>query len=406
VFAAARPTPSTLAACAAFWLSTGVLMIATEVLCMPPGRIDAVREAIGRRFPERWFAGVLAEPLDAIFVRVAINNSLLVIPAVLAIALHPRPSPLTWVLCFLGQRVCARVHEAMDHANLHNHVFHPRRDAPPLARALCHALGLYQAYPLNVAMGRIPRWYAIQHLAVHHAEDGSLDDNQTTVLRDRTSFLQYCAASTSWLLSQLFAVDVARYLFVRGRRKLLRSLLLHVAGYHLFLVLLGQVSWPAALFLLLARAFPVPDAVITQYNWHGFVDTRQFANTYRNTVHIASTAELGFLGLNAHLQHHLHAAGHWSELAPAARRDEARYRAEGVAVLRANGRERTRLLRLLFERRFEELGGEFAAIGDAPREDFASILEERTRPLVPRRWSRALESIDRALSVAFARALL
>ncbi|MEO7326973.1 MAG: fatty acid desaturase [Minicystis sp.] len=405
VFSLHRPRLSTLAALAAYWLAIGVFMLSSEVLSTPPGKLERLRAAVDARFPDRWFAGVLSHPLDAYFVRVTLNGTLLVVPALLAIALRP-PSVLTCVFCLLGQRVIAGVHEAMDHANIHNHVFQPRRDASPVAAALCRVMGFYQAYVLNIAVGRIPGWYPIQHVAVHHAEDGSLDDNQTTVLRDRTSFLQYCATCTTWLASKLFALDIAHYLLVRGRTKLLRSLVLHVAGYYLFLALLMLVSWPAALFLLFARAFPIPDTVITQYNWHGFVDSAQFHNPYRNTIHIASTAELAFLGLNAHLHHHLHAACHWSELGPAGRLEEPRYRAEGAAVLLGNGRDRMRLIKLLFARSFDELAAEFASIGEAPREDFARLIEERTRPLVPRRWPPALEAFDRALGAAFSRVLL
>jgi hypothetical protein len=406
IFSGAPPDRTLLGGLAGYWLAGGVYMLASEVLCTPPGKLEGVRAAVAEGFPERWFSTVLANPVDAYFVRVTLNDTLLVVPALVAIALRPGISPFTWLLCLLGHRVTARIHEAMDHANIHNHVFQPRRGAPPLAAMLCRAVGLYQEYALNVAVGRIPGWYPIQHVAVHHAEDGSLDDNQTTVERDRTSFLQYCATCTTWLASKLFAVDTARYLHARRLPKLFRSLVLHIAGYYAFVALLALVAWPAALFLVFSRAFPIPDSVITHYNWHGFVDTAQFTNTYRNTVHIASSAELGFLGLNAHLHHHLHPACHWSVLAPEARLEEPRYRREGVAILAPSFGDRTWLLKLLFERRFDALGEQFAAIGDAPREDFPRLLEERTRPLVPRRWPRALVAFDRALGRAFARVLL
>ncbi|MFO0761329.1 MAG: fatty acid desaturase [Byssovorax sp.] len=406
VFALQRPSRAALLGLAAYWLSSGVFMLASEVLCTPPGELTRLREVLDRRFPERWFLRWLDHPVDAYFVRVTIHSTILVVPALLAFALRPSPSPLTALFCLLGQRVIARVHEAMDHGNIHNQVFRPRADAPPVAAAICRAVGFYQEYPLNLAVGRIPGMYPIQHVAVHHAEDGSLDDNQTTVLRDRTSFLQYCATCTTWLLSRLFALDVAYYLLVRRRTKLLRSLLLHVAGYYLFLGLVALVSPHAVLLIFISHALPTPDTVITQYNWHGFVDIADFHNTYRNTIHVASTVELGFLGLNAHLHHHLHASCHWSEIANEARREEDRYRREGAAILRGSNRDRMLLVKLLFARDFKALAGEFASIGDAPREDFARILEERTLPLVPRRWPAALVSFDRALGRAFARVLL
>ncbi len=403
LFSFARPDLTAALGLAAFWLASGVYLLASGPLTMPPMQLDGLRASVAARFPERWFARVLTHPLDAIFVRVTINNTLLIVPVVVAIVVRRTPSPLTFVLYLLALRVVGLIHEAMDHANMHNHVFRPKRGAPPLAAALCKAIDLYQEYVLCTAVGRIPGWYPVQHLAVHHGEDGSLDDNQTTVVRDRTSFLQYCALCTSWLFSKAFGLDIARYLFVRGRTKLLRRLLVHVAGYYLFIAALTWLFGPAVLFLLFARAFVTPDTVITHYSWHGFVDPRHFGNVYLNTVHVVGAMDHGFLGLNAHLHHHLHPACHWSELSPAARLEEDRYRAEGVVVVRANGRDRMLMLRLLFERRFEDLAGEMTAIGDAPREDFARLLEERTRPLWPRRWPAALERFDRALGTAVSR---
>jgi hypothetical protein len=406
LFSGARPDLRALAGLAVFWISTGLYLFGGDVISTPPMRFDGLREAIARRFPERWFQHQLSHPLDAYFVRVTLNDAFLVLPVLVAIALRPAPSPLLMALYLVTLRVVGLIHEAMDHGNIHNHLFRPKRGASPFAALLCRAVGMFQEYPLNLAVGRIPGWYRVQHVAVHHGEDGGLDDNQTTVPRDRTSFLQYGASITSWLLSRFFAVDVALYLMAHGHRKMLRSLVLHVAGYYLALALLAKLCWPVVLCLVFARIFTTPDSVVTHYNWHGFVDARDFANPYLNTVHVEGKMEHGFLGLNAHLHHHLHAACHWSDLAPEARREEARYRAEGVVVLRANGRERTQLLKLLFERRFTDLGEEMAAIGDAPREDFARILEERSQPLWPRRWPRALDQLDRALSVTVARLLL
>ena len=64
---------------------------------------------------------------------------------------------------------------------------------------------------------RMPEFYRIQHVYVHHVEDNGPDDTQSTMAYDRTSFLDYSRHALVQGLDLLTGCLVIPYLRAQGQ---------------------------------------------------------------------------------------------------------------------------------------------------------------------------------------------
>ena len=59
-----------------------------------------------------------------------------------------------------------------------------------MKRVLAACQWLFE-YPVTLLTIRVPEFYRIQHVYVHHVEGNGPDDTQSTMAYDRTSFLDF-----------------------------------------------------------------------------------------------------------------------------------------------------------------------------------------------------------------------
>ena len=173
------------------WLSIGLFARCYLIYTEYPDTFEGLKQSIAGRPLERWLARLLHHPIDAIFTRIWVGNSIAMIPLTLLLVL---PSTVNYfVLAAYGVALLLVQfpHDLADHVNIHTRLFQPRTGAPERLKRLLRGLQLYFEYVLALFVARAPNYYRVQHVYVHHVEDNGLLDSQTTAPLDRTSFLDF-----------------------------------------------------------------------------------------------------------------------------------------------------------------------------------------------------------------------
>jgi hypothetical protein len=387
-----------------FLVAVGIYYEGADVLLRTgfPRSLDELRAVVSRRWPERWFATRLANPLDAIFVRLVIDQTLLVVPCFVLMVV-PGGVPSIVFFAFV-QGVIGKRHETLAHSEIHYHPFASKHLRGRWDRAVVRTIELYVVYVLSILCMRIPRWYGVQHIAIHHAEDNGIHDTQSMLAYDRASYFDLCVVSIMSGFSYVVPVDIVQYLRRRRRTRLLRHFLGGMAVYYAALTLLAMASWPAALFLLAWVFFASgTGAAVHNLWWHAFIDPHDPKNSYRSSMNVESGSEsLGNFGSDYHLEHHLHPERHWTLLHEEAIGEGhgGAYAAEEAFVLRG---ARRAFLRALWTRRFEDLAEVIRPTRPGTtRAELAALAEERTRPIAPRPRSALATRLDTLVGGAMA----
>lgn len=312
---------------------------ATAALLTLPSSLAEIREAGERRWPERWFARHLADPHDTILVRTALHLSVVAIPPFLLLLLERQLSPYALVFLAAGYLVAADHMEALDHINIHRRLLRGGQQRGP-ARWVLAAGAFYLEQVLPMMCLRMPGWYRIQHLYMHHAENSGLLDNQSTN-RYPTGYIGFCLSALDFAVSLLLPVDLFLYLLRRRKLPAARQLVAAVVRHY---AVLGAIAWVhpafALSFLLLRASVGGVTSTIYFYLWHGLVLRGDASSVFDNTIDVVDrSVDHAFLGENYHVEHHLHPSRHWSQMASDfERHTEARTRAATpVFVLRDSG---------------------------------------------------------------------
>ena len=73
-------------------------------------------------------------------------------------------------------------YEITDHINIHNRIFNPKaRCVATQRRRILEACHIYFDKVLTLLSARVPDYYRIQHVYVHHVEENGPDDTQSTM---------------------------------------------------------------------------------------------------------------------------------------------------------------------------------------------------------------------------------
>lgn len=364
---------------------------ATAALLTLPSSLAAIREAGERRWPERWFARHLADPHDTILVRTAIHLSVVVIPPFLLLLIERQLTPYALIFMAAGYLVAADHMEALDHINIHRRLLRGDKQRGP-ARWVLAAGAFYLEQVLPMMCLRMPGWYRIQHLYMHHAENSGLLDNQSTN-RYPTGYIGFCLSALDFAVSLLLPVDLFLYLLRRRKLPAARQLAAAVVRHY---AVLGAIAWVhpafALSFLLLRASVGGVTSTIYFYLWHGLVLRGDASSVFDNTIDVVDrSVDHAFLGENFHVEHHLHPSRHWSQMAgDFERHTEDRTRAATpVFVLRDAGQAnelRHAIFAALWTEDCTRLGPLLA--------DPATLTALAERPASQRRWYRRC---DRAL---------
>lgn len=370
---------------------------------------DAIQDAIGRHPLERRFASCLRIPLNAIFLRSVIGGSVLIVPLAAAVIL---PRHVSW---FAGLSYVAMVavgsslvHETLDHTDIHNHLFRPREGSSGWRRFVPRAMNRYLRLVLNPLFCRMPAYYRVQHIYIHHVENNGPDDVQSTVKHDRKSFFDFCIFALTCGVSFAFALDVIAYLRRKGKKRPLRQLLAGASYWMLFLVVVAIHNPVAALLIFGVRFFFGTAIAVNAYAWHGLADPGDPGNVFLNSVNVrAAGGASGFPGA-LHLRHHQRMGEHWSMQCAASAEEVDTAAARGALTL--NVMSPSLLLKALWAERFELIahavvkpGQDTSASAQYDANTLCALIRERTNPIVTPRRSRMGRRMDAACGRIFSR---
>lgn len=377
-----------------------ILLVAYEPLTLePPPSLEAVRDR-PRTAVEAWIAERMKNPVDGVWVRPVVVFSLLTIPAVAGMSFAEGSSIPAVLLYGVVLALSESRLNAFEHAYCHYHLFEGRHLAKRTERTVFRLLNAYCAYFLPILCARIPKWYAVQHVVVHHAEDNGPEDTQSTLRYDRASFVDLARCANRSALSGLFAVDLIAYLKRKRRKRALQSLLGGMLAFYSVLVAVAIWNWQLAAVVVAFRYAGCLTTAMGFFQEHGLVDIAAPTNVYRNSLHFISPDNShGSLGDDIHIEHHLHQSRHWSNYAHDAEVHLARYAEEGALGFRDGLGCPKAYYQPLWQRDFLRLAERFTVFGhpEATTEEVAELLWLRTRPLDGAERSAGLERLDVAL---------
>lgn len=391
--------------CGAFAVATAIFAWCGSRALETPASLEAISLGIPSDPFQAWFALRLRNPLDSIWIKLAAVMTILMAPAVAGLLLPGFITGHTAILFGVAVATCWDTAEAFEHADSHYHFLRK-----PAVRSACEqlvlaTLSLHLRYGFTLMLGRIPEWYAVQHVVVHHAEDNDVDDTQSTLAYDRASFVDFARCANKFALSGILPLDVAGYLVRRRRWGALRRLVRGVAIFYGFVGIVALCNWPAAATILAVRYGALLHSAMGFFQEHGMVDIAAPRNPYRNALHYLAAGNTHCsLGDDAHIEHHLRQARHWSLYPADAKRNEDRYAAEQSLGFRQLADSQRVYYAALWRGDFVGLAKLFVIFGEpgATPDRIAALLVERTRPLRRRHHSLLMGLFDQALGRAAA----
>lgn len=322
-----------------------------------------------------WSEGLLYDARDAVFLRVTLRSSLVMIAmiAVLYWRFAWWMAPVFWgVQVFVTTPVVLMLHNTMHRPFIRKHRW--------LDRA--------HPYAMSALFG-IPTGYMEHHVAMHHVENNLEADLSSTMRYQRDSFPQFLLYFARFLLFS--HVELWRYLHSRRRGALARRAILTDVVHVSAIVALCCLRWQPALVAFAAPYFTVRFLMMFG-NWgqHAFIDPARPGNNYVNSIScLNSTYNARCFNDGYHIGHHLKQNRHWTELPGDFLANVERYRLEGCVVF-----ERIDFFLVsvyLFLHRYDWLARHFVRLpGDTRTEaEVVDFLRSRTGPARSEPASRA-----------------
>jgi fatty acid desaturase len=182
-------------------------------------------------------------------------------------------------------------------------------------------------------LGQTPETYFAHHMGMHHAEENLPDDLSSTMRfrRDRLA---------DWLLywgrfMTVGVLDLTRYFSRRGKRKLLRRVVVGEGIYWASMVVLLIVN-PAATFVVFLLPLLVMRTMMMAGNWaqHAFLCPEQPENPLRASITCVGTRyNRRCFNDGYHALHHVVPRCHWTEHPAEFERNIAEYVKNDAIVL-------------------------------------------------------------------------
>ena len=399
-----------------FWvLVLSILLFALPKLGSYPLTLEGIRLHVERKWPERWFASRMRNSLDAYFVREVILSTLTMVPAWIILFQHNAFYPMNCLFFVISFGQNGMRHEVIDHTNMHNRLFWCKKNATRFTRCIFRLTNIYLAYILNPLNLRVPFFYNVHHLYIHHAENNGVDDVQSTVLYDRRSFFDFCKFSMFFALDYTAGFMTISYLIKKAKYRPIKIAVGGLIFWYGAVVGLWLLDPVAATFILCYRFATLLGSSFGAFGWHGFVDTDDPENILRNTINIVSpdiapsNDTHNYFGNYYHIVHHLRPGLHWSKMAHAASGSSEEYTTRGALQWHLGGGTFSgeRIMKAIWLNRLDVLLPFFADwnihVSDA---ESLKIIHERTRPIFPVAHSAFYARLDRKLGGFVARYLL
>jgi Fatty acid desaturase len=389
-----------------FWLSLGLVARAYLLYTECADTFDGLDKSIAQRPLERWLASVLHHPVDAVFTRVWVANSVLMAPMTLLLIL---PNTINYfvIMAYATTLLLGQFpQEVVEHQNIHTRVFAPKIGSSPRIKMLLNVLQFYFEYIFALLTSRVPGFYRVQHVYVHHAEDNGPLDTQSTLPYDRTSFFDFSRHAFWQSIDLVTGCLLISYLMKKGKKRQLREVIKGFAIWYGFVIAVAIFNPAAAIYLFISRFLGGPFITLITFYQHGLVDPDDPHEVHGHTTDFVD-AEHGNLGFDYHVEHHQKPARHWSHYYEEYLRAAGKDGGHKAIVMQKEQFGPLALMAALWRKDFPEIA-RHAHIHDIPHDNIAEltrIVGERTSPIgAPVRSGRSAQ-IDRIISHVMAKAL-
>ncbi len=313
----------------------------------------------------RWVEGLLYDPRDAVFVRLALR-SLFIIGPLIALLYWRFSWWLALALFVVQVAVMAPPAILMLHNTMHRPWFKKAR-----------WLNRVVPYTMSGLFG-IPTGYLEHHVGMHHMENNLRADLSSTMRYQRDNIVHWLAYVTRFLL---FAhMDLTKYFLSRNKPAFARRALLSDAVHVGAMVALCFVHLEATLVAFVVPWFFMRFAMMWG-NWgqHAFIDPSRPGDSYVNSITcINSTYNRRCFNDGYHIGHHVKQNRHWTELPQDFLDNTERYAKEGCIVF--EGVDFFMVSLFLFLGRYDWLARRFVRLpGDSRTdEEVIAFLKSRT----------------------------
>ncbi|MGD9784939.1 MAG: fatty acid desaturase [Hyphomicrobiaceae bacterium] len=382
-----------------FWISAGLFGRAYLIYTDFPSTFEGLKAAIEERPLDRWISKRLHHPIDAIFTRVWVANSVAVIPLTVLVLM---PSTLNYFVVlayFVALLIAQFPHELIDHVNLHTRVFQPKAGTPENEKRILKALQVYFEYPHQLLLARAPEYHRIQHVYVHHVEDNGLLDSQTTAPYDRTSFTDFSRHALIQGLDMVSGYKVFSYLAKKGKKRQMRELARGFVIWYGFLAAVAVINPLAAALIWVSRFVGGNMLSLVAFWQHGLVDDHDIQDAHGNSVNFLGH-EHGNLGSDYHVEHHLQPGRHWSAYYSVFSKQVNSEAGHGAVLMQKEIFGPLAFVSALWRRDYAAIAqnAHLSGVDLNDKAALAAIVAERTQPFgVPERTGTGL-ALDRAVS--------
>lgn len=378
-------------------LSVGLVMAFEKYIEFPPS-LKELKNRSQNNIIENWFAKKIRRPIDTVWVRSYLGLLVLGVPAFIGLVIWHELGVVVIIIYGIAFAASFDVINSFEHTNGHNRFFRNTR-AKGIDLYVLRVCEFVSTYLLCVIYSRIPNWYEVQHIVIHHSENNGLEDTQTSLPYDRSSFLEYSLAANKFALSGLFALDIIIYLINHKKTKALKKLLLGMLFFYAVVIFVGYFSVTSAFAILVFRYVGQVITTLGYFHEHGMIDISDPGNIYTNSLNYISDNDHSSLGDDAHIEHHLHQGWHWSRYYDAAVDNLPNYEKEKALGFLDGPGALSRYYRHLWEGNFVKLTEMYVLYGNEHCEkmEMAEVLFERTRPNVRKNLSSTAVFVDRKL---------
>lgn len=360
--------------------------------------------SIAQRPVERWLAGVLNHRIDAIFGRIWIANTILMLPLTILVVL---PGTFNYFVIF-AHSVCLLLglfpQEIVEHQNTHTRVFSPKADASPQSRRILKVLQFHFEYTLQLLTARAPEFYRVQHVYVHHVEDNGPNDTHTTLPYDRTSFLDFSRHAFWQSIDLVTGVRLLSYLAKKGKTAQTRVVVRGLAIWWGLIIAVALINPLGAIYLFVSRLVGGTYITLITFYQHGLVDPDDPEPSHGHTTNFVHH-EHGNLGFDYHVEHHHRPARHWSWYCE----EHARLAGESggghpAVIVEKEKFGPLAFMAALWRKDYAEIA-RYAHIHDIPEgnaDELVRVLAERARPIGAAEPAGFWADVDRTVSRAMA----
>jgi hypothetical protein len=393
------PVIYTLVALAVFLLGLPLLMRLGEIALETPTSLSGIKTQIKNSNFEKWFAERMKNPMDVVWIRPLTTLSILIIPVFIGVLIPSLFNTFTVLAYGTAFSIGFNTINAFEHTNSHNRFF-KNQNLKGKNKFSFRVIEIYCEYILNFMFARIPNWYRIQHVIIHHVENNGEQDTQSTLPYDRSSFVDFARCAFRFAISGLFSIDIFTYLVKRKRKKAVRELVYGMTFFYSLLLFLSFWNWKFAVTIIVFRFIGQIISTLGFLHEHGMIDISEPNNIYRNSLHfITSENTHASLGDDAHIEHHLHQGSHWSEYIYDYNQNKENYENEKALGFKDGPGGLSKYFYLLWRKDFKNLTSLFIIFGnaEATSSEVANLLMERTRPNLPSMRSKTFNKIDKVL---------